>query len=126
MDSDEIMRIEKRAKLIARKKGRPDHAEDFAQYALLKFLENPSRKSTLNQLFIDYSRQTFGDTKRSVTGRMRALAQAVTLDDVVLVASVEPIELETFPSQLTIDKEKLMQSIHAADALKTLMKRVGL
>lgn len=45
-----------------RRANKHDAAEDFASWAVLKFLEG--RKATIRQLFIDYTRQNLWDSRR--------------------------------------------------------------
>ncbi len=51
------------AKDEARKSGYPDHAEDFAQWLMIKYLEGKSQHQRLRDALTDYLRVTFGNTR---------------------------------------------------------------
>jgi RNA polymerase sigma factor (sigma-70 family) len=82
LTNQEILKFQKRAKYVAAKRGYPELADDFAQELLLSFVEKPDRGATFDQLFIDYLRGTYGDT-RSACGavRSRAMHQSISIDD---------------------------------------------
>lgn len=71
MTNDEIKKIQERARKHARARGYSQHADDFAQEAIIKLLAD--RRATIDQLFIDFLRHEYGDT-RSPGGRGRSRA----------------------------------------------------
>lgn len=79
---NDITQFQKRAIYVAKKNGRPELAEDFAQEVLLAITQG--RRATIDQLFVDYLRSQFG---RSGTpgGRARQMAasRTVSLDEEV-------------------------------------------
>lgn len=74
MTNEEILKFQKRARYVASKRGYPELADDFSQSVLLLFVERPDRHSTLDQLFIDYLRETYGDS-RTISGSKRSFAE---------------------------------------------------
>lgn len=82
MTNEEIIKFQKRARYVATKRGHAELADDFAQDLILIFIKSPDRRSTVDQLFTDYLRGTYGDT-RSALGRARSFAvrESVSLDD---------------------------------------------
>lgn len=60
MTDDEVKKFQKRARYVAIKRGFSELADDFAQEIFITFLENPERGATVDQLFIDYLRRTYG------------------------------------------------------------------
>lgn len=81
MTEAEILKFQKRGKYVAAKRGYPELADDFAQELLLTFVENPDRHSTVEQLFIDYLRGTYGDTRSHLgTERSRTEHTMLSLD----------------------------------------------
>jgi hypothetical protein len=79
---DEITQFQKRAHYVAKKNGRPELAEDFAQEVLLAVTQG--RRATVDQLFVDYLREQFGSS-RNPGGRARQMAgrRTVSLDEEV-------------------------------------------
>jgi hypothetical protein len=67
-----FIELRRRCETIAKRKGYPNEAEDFAQYAAEKWLLG--RRTTVDQLFTDYLRQNYGDF-RSPGGRDRAIGR---------------------------------------------------
>ncbi len=80
LNKDEIEQFRKRARYVARKRGHPQLAEDFAQEIFVAFARG--RRATLDQLFIDFLRKYQGDSGTD-RGRARqdARARAVSLDE---------------------------------------------
>lgn len=74
MTNEDIIKFQRRAKLVAAKKGYSELADDFAQEVLLEFIENPDRRSTIDQMFIDYLRRMYGDA-RTISGTTRSRAE---------------------------------------------------
>jgi DNA-directed RNA polymerase specialized sigma24 family protein len=60
---EQLLKFQDRARRIAIYHRRTEHADDFAQEVALAFLEQPERRSTLDQLFVDYIRNTFGNSR---------------------------------------------------------------
>jgi len=58
---NEFVELSKRAKDIAKAKGFHEHADDFGQEAYLTL--SSGRKAQINDLLIDFIRDTFGDTR---------------------------------------------------------------
>lgn len=81
MTNQEIEKFQKRARYVAAKRGYPELADDFAQELLLSFVEKPDRGATIDQLFVDYLREHYGDA-RSASGAARsfALRESISLD----------------------------------------------
>lgn len=80
MTDDEAKHFLTRAKYVAKKYGYYQLADDFAQEVLLAFIENPNRKSTVDQLFIDYLRSTYGRPGTPGYEQRYALACPISLD----------------------------------------------
>lgn len=77
---DEIKQFQKRAMYVARKRGRPELAEDFAQEIFVAFARG--RRATIEQLFVDFLRQHQGDSRTPGGRAMQvARARAVSLDE---------------------------------------------
>ena len=82
MTNEEILKFQKRARYVARKYRYLQLADDFAQEVILKFLENPDRSSTVDQLFIDYLRGTFGDHRNDLgLAKSKAYFNSCSLND---------------------------------------------
>lgn len=60
-----------RARSVALRKGYADDADDFASWAVERWLSGKREKSTINQLFIDYLRDTYGDLRHEL-GKLRS------------------------------------------------------
>ena len=71
MTNDEIKRFQSRCRSYARWKRRPEHADDFAQEAIICVLRG--RKATIDQLYVDYLRREFSQT-HSPYGKLKASA----------------------------------------------------
>lgn len=82
MDDNEVLKYQKRARYVARKRGYPQLADDFAQQIFVYFGEKPDRGATLDQLFIDYLRGTYGRPgKPGGDARITAELTMVPIDD---------------------------------------------
>lgn len=75
MTPADVERFQKRARVIARERGHPELAEDFAQQIFIAFARG--WRSTLDQLFVDFLRDEFGSS-RTPSGRARAASRAST------------------------------------------------
>lgn len=75
LSADEITQFQKRARHVARKRGYPELAEDFAQEIFVAF--GRGRRATIDQLFIDFLRQNKADP-RTPGGRARQSANGRT------------------------------------------------
>lgn len=69
---EHVAKLIKRAKYAARR--HPEIAEDFSAEVLITFVKKPNCKSTLDQLYWNYLRKAYGDT-RSVSGHAKSFAQ---------------------------------------------------
>lgn len=83
LSNEEIRKFTERAHYVASKFGRSDLAEDFTQEMFLAFAEG-RHGATVDQLFIDYLRKTFGRSGTS-GGEQRKLiaARTFSLDEPV-------------------------------------------
>lgn len=60
MDDSTIKKLQKRAYSAAIKHGYPELADDFSSQVFVYILEKPDRGATIDQLFIDFLRSTYG------------------------------------------------------------------
>lgn len=63
MTNEEILKIAKRAKNVAIKRGYPELADDFSQEIVVHYLSGKGRHQTVDQFFIDYLRSRYGDSR---------------------------------------------------------------
>lgn len=72
MDKNEYNRLFKIYKKYAERKGYSQHSDDFAQEAIIECFKGSFR--TTNQIFIDFLRKQYGDTRhsRSISGHNKS------------------------------------------------------
>jgi DNA-directed RNA polymerase specialized sigma24 family protein len=78
MRDEDVSRLRERAMLVARLRGFPEDAEDFAQQALAWMLEKPDRGATIDQLFVDYLRDRWGDSRTKLRAERCELRRGAT------------------------------------------------
>lgn len=73
MKKEVLVELQRRCKRVAKRRGNSEEdAEDFAQFSVEKWLSG--RKATVDQLYTDFLRQTYGDS-RLPGGRARSVAR---------------------------------------------------
>lgn len=77
MTNEQAKIIISKASIYAKRIGWRSLADDFSQNCLLQLLENPARKSTIRQMWIDYLRLSFGDIR---TKKRQARGGFITLN----------------------------------------------
>lgn len=88
-----IIKIQKKAKLVANKSGYSECADDFAQEVILKYIEGHAQHQTINQSFKDFLRRHYGDTT-TISGKLKSIAlrSMVQLEEARDIGSESAIE----------------------------------
>lgn len=84
MTDEELEKIRKRAKQKAKQYRLSHEADDFGSYATVKTLEGA--KGSIDQLWIDYLRENYGDTRSEYRKDQKRLYPKTVTDRSLLVA----------------------------------------